>query len=223
MHRWLFVVILAACFPCRLFPASVCMPGSLASYQALGATGCMVGELLVNDFSFGVGLFGGGVTPIDSTQITVTPNGGAGFLGLRFSSPGFSVTGSEFVNYAIGYTWDPTGDIRGLGDLLDPGVVDVVTNGCVGVAFSGSFCGGTPVSVHVFTGPTSQSDTVFFPETGVLGIRNNISLNANGATAGIDRFLENDAYIPEPASLILIAVGLIVLKMVGQAWRPTLL
>jgi hypothetical protein len=153
---------------------------------------------------------GGGATAVADTNITVTPTFGAGFYGVQFASTGFLVTGTGFVNYLIGYTWDSI-PIRGMGDVLDPGTVDILTNGCVGAAFVGSSCSGSPVSVDVNLG--QLTDFVAFSPTGILGIRNNISLNANGGTASFDG-IESDAYvIPEPASLLLSGFGLTILAI----------
>jgi PEP-CTERM motif len=192
--------------------AGPCISGNdLSTYAALGSSGCDVGTLTVKDFSFSVISSGGGATPIAATDITVTTEFGSNFFGLSFSSPDFSVTGTQFVNYLIAYTWDPTGDMRGLGDVLDPGSVNIVSDGCVGAAFSGSSCSATTVSVNVFEGATSQlTDFVAFPPTGLVGIRNTISLNANGGSASF-KAIENDVYVPEPAAFLLFALGLIAL------------
>ncbi len=189
--------------------ASPCVSGNnLSTYVGLGSGGCDVGPLTVKDFSFSVISSGGGATPMASADITVTTEFGADFFGLSFSSPDFSVTGSQSVSYLLAYTWDPTGDMRGLGDVLDPGSVDILTDGCVGAAFSGSSCSGTPVSVHVFESVTSHlTDFVAFSPTGLLGIRNTISLNANGSSASFNA-IENDVYIPEPNTILLFACGL---------------
>jgi hypothetical protein len=192
--------------------APVCISGNnLQSYITLGSGGCMVGSFLVKDFSFGVASSGGGDVPIGATNITVTTDFGSSSYGLTMGSTGFSVTGAQFVNYTIGYTWDPTGDMRGLGDVLDPGLADIVTQGCVGFEFVGSSCAGTLVSVHVFEGATSQlTDFVSFPATNVLGILETISLDANGGSAGFNA-IENDDYYPEPASAVTMVSGLLLL------------
>ena len=115
------------------------------------------------------------------------------------------------MNYLIAYTWDPTADIRGASDILDPGISDITTDGCIGVAFDEPRCSGSTFSLHVFQGATSQlTDSVSFPATAILGLRNNISLNANGGSAGFDS-IENDVVVPEPASLLFVAAGLAML------------
>jgi hypothetical protein len=209
MMRFGAAVILALLSMALTLSAGPCVPGdTLAQYIALGAGGCTVGPLVVENFSFSVLSSGGGDTPIDATDIIVTPDFGAASFGLSLSSTGFSVSGSQFVNYQIGYTWDPTGDLRGLGDVLDPGTADVVTDGCVGIAFSGSSCSGTPVSVSVST--TDPTAFVPFAQTNILGILETISLNANGGSASFNG-IENDAYVPEPSTVLTALFGLTLL------------
>jgi hypothetical protein len=192
-------------------PASPCVAGgTLSSYEALGATGCTIGPQTVNDFSFNVVSVGGGATAVSDTGITVTPTFGVNFYGVQFASTDFSVT-TGFVNYLIGFTWDSI-PINGMGDVLDPGDVNILTDGCVGAAFSGSSCSGTAVSITV--NPSQLTDVVTFSPTGILGITNHISLNADEGPASFNG-IENDAYVtPEPASFLLAGLGFAMLATV---------
>jgi hypothetical protein len=70
--------------------------------------------------------------------------------------------------------------IAGMGDVLDPGNVNILTDGCVGAAFVGSSGSGTSVSVDV--NPSQTTDTVFFLPTAVLGISNADDLRASTAS-----------------------------------------
>lgn len=204
------------CFACVLagflilacqLAASPCTSGAtLDTYVALGVTGCTVGPQTVNNFSFSASA-SGGATAIPDTDITVTPTFGSGFYGLLFASSDFSVPLGS-VDYTIGYTWDSI-PIRGLGDDLDPGDVNILTDGCVGAAFVGSSCSGTPVSVTV--NPSQLTDNVTFSPTAILGIINTITESADMGTANFGG-VENDGYVtPEPASFYLAAVGVIIL------------
>jgi hypothetical protein len=202
---WVLTVCLVPAFE---LSASPCVPDTLANYEALGATGCTIGSQTVNDFSFSVLSIGGGAVAETDTHITVTPVFGVNSFGVVFSSTdaGFSVT-TGFVNYLIGYTWDSL-PIRGMDDVLDPGDVNIVTDGCVGAPFTPS-CAGTPVSVTV--NPSQLTDSVFFPATLILGIANHISLNADQGTASFTS-LENDVLVnPEPASFLLAGLGMALL------------
>jgi hypothetical protein len=196
--------------------ATPCVAGAtLASYEALGSTGCTIGTQTVKDFTFQVVSFGGGANPVTDNDITVTPTFGADFYGANFASTGFVVTGAGFVNYLIAYTWDSI-PINGVGDVLDPPQnVDILTDGCVGAAFVGSTCSGTAVSVNVDAG--QLTDFVGFSPTAVLGVRNNISLNAMGTTASFNS-IENDTFVvPEPASFLLVGLGVMILARMTRS------
>jgi hypothetical protein len=183
--------------------ASPCVAGAtLDTYVALGAGGCSIGPELVNNFSFSVFTVGGGATAIPDTDITVTPMLGAGTYGAIFASSDFSIT-TGFVTYLVGFTWDSL-PIRGMDDVLDPGNVNILTDGCVGFAFTPT-CAGSQVSVDV--NPTMTFDEVFFSPTLDLGIANTISLIADDPASF--NSIENDILVtPEPASLLLTALSL---------------
>jgi hypothetical protein len=169
----------------------------------------VIGGLTVKDFIFSVTSSGGGATPIASSAISVITHFPVGGRGLEFASGGFSVTGSQFVNYLIAFTWDPTGDMRNASDILDPGNTDILTDLCVGLAFSGSTCSGSPFTLHVFEGggPSQLTDSVNFASTGVVGVRNRIALTSGGSFNSI----ENDVLIPEPATVVMVAAALLLL------------
>lgn len=213
------VVLLAAASVMTMYAAPACISGNtLDTYVALGASGCDVGAVTAKDFAFSVVSFGGGPTLLADTDIVVTTSISLNRYGLIFSAPGtpgFSVSGSQFVNYLIAYTWDPSADLRGLEDILDPGEVNIVTDGCVGVAFVGPLCGGTPIQLNVFQGTKTQlKDKTFFPGVAVVGVRHNIGLDAKGTNARFDS-LENYILLPEPGTWTLAFAGLLLL--VGRA------
>jgi hypothetical protein len=130
---------------------------------------------------------------------------------LNFASSGFSVSGAEFVTYEITYAWDPS-DIRSLDDVLlvdspvAPGLAKIDTTGCKGAKFT-PLCGTSTVSLTVFhdgiTFVPFASAPIVPPET-ILGVRNVITLEANGAAADFASF-ENHIVLPEPAALWLTA------------------
>src|SRR5689334_17191229 len=122
MKRCWRVLPLILLFCGRISAAPACISGNnLASYVALGSGGCDIGPLAVKDFVFGLVCSGGGAIPLNESGITVTAVFAPTGFGLSFASGGFCVAGSGFVNDLLGFTWDPTGDLRGAGDILDPG------------------------------------------------------------------------------------------------------
>ena len=193
--------------------APLCVPGTLASYIALPPVGCTIADdVKVMDFNFNVVAVSG--VPVTASQIFVSPVfGPPSRYGLNFSSPMFSVTGSDFGTYEVTYIFDPS-DIRSLEDVMTvsspvfPGVATVDTFGCLGSGYIPN-CPGTEVQLTVFHSGTTfdlLDRTAISPPQNILGIRNVIDLKANGASADFDSF-ENAVYLPEPATWITALAG----------------
>jgi hypothetical protein len=192
--------------------ASVCVPDLLSNYIALGATGCQIGPLHVVNFSFSLIL---STVTINAIDITVTPTDGGDTLQLKFTSPKFDVSGSDTAKYLLAYTWDP-GDVRGMEDIMDansptfPGFASVTTLACKDAAFTAAVC---PTSTATLTvsdnGVTANlaDSTTFSPPIGIVGLRNTLELDANGARSQITGF-SNVLNLPEPATW---AAGLLAL------------
>jgi hypothetical protein len=218
--RYLFfaLVILA----CGCLQAGPCVPGTLFSYEALGATGCTVGNLTAFSFAFSVLSNVGVATPLTDTQITVTPTfGSPGQLGtLNFASAGFNVSMNQSIQYLIAFTWDPHDDIQSMDDIMDPpfatnGLANVTTVGCMGAAFVVSTCSTSTATVMVFdnNGTTQFTNSTSITPSQILGIRNTITLQAGsgaGSGAGFDSFF-TQASIPEPATWLSCAAALTLL------------
>jgi len=195
-----------------------CVPGSLLSYESLGGTGCTIGAITVESFSFNVNSTSGGATAVTDSQITVTPEMSGETIGVRISSSGFSVTTGQSVEYLIAYTWDPSDDISSTDDALEdpvtaPATLDITTNACAGLAFSGSICSATPETLNVFDHGTSSQlfSSASFAPVGVVGIRNTIDLNAVAGGSAAFTALTNEITVPEPGTWLSAAVSLILL------------
>ncbi len=206
-------------FATPFVPPPACVTTTLDNYLALGAGGCSIDEIGFSNFNFSVLSAGGGADPIPASAILVTPtlNGENG--SLTFSSAGFSVTGSQFVTYLLGYSIDPHPIIRGFDDELDvdgptfPGSASVTTDLCLLATFTGDLClpPGVPASLNVFdNGVTAQlSDAVGFTPLAVIGVRNTIDLHANGANADFTSLTNSAVEVPEPAAWLLVSSGLL--------------
>ena len=195
-----------------------CAAGTLSSYIALGASGCSIGHVVFNDFAFSTLAVGGGAVPITSSDVNVTPAQIGENYRLSFFSAGFGVSGSEFVTYLLAYTVDPHPILTFSDELLTntpiaPGIVSITTNLCLTAPFAGAVCPGSTASVTVFhDGVTSQPfDSVAFPPVppvNVLGVRNEISLQANGALADFSSLTNSVGFVPEPGSWLTAASAL---------------
>lgn len=203
--------------------AGPCVGITLQDYISAGSCVDAAGITLA-DFSFSVVSSGGGATPIGAADIKVLlwpalTSGGIGDTdGVEFVFNNAGVSGTGFINYQIGFTFDPSGDLR---DILDPGLVDINTGLCVGSAFVGGVCpvGFTLNNAHVFEGATSQLvDTIPGSASPTIwGVQNNISLSANGGTASFYG-LENDVlpvFTPEPDAGLMVVGGLAFLLLRG--------
>jgi len=204
-----------------LLHAGPCVSDTLANYILLPPAGCTVAGLSFSNFSFAVASSGGGASVIGAAAINVTPTFGNTF-GLNFTSSGWSVTGAEFVNYVIGYTEDPEGDIRSLDDVLDdpvtiPGVGRIDTLGCLEGAFSPT-CPTSTVSVSVFDDGIAPQlmNRVTFPGVHVLGVQHTISLDGHGTGSVKINGYGGSSLLPEPSTGWL-AVPALVLILARQA------
>ena len=215
--RYIFFIL--AILACGCLQAGPCVPGTLFSYEALGVTGCTLGQLTANNFAFSVLGSSGGAVPLNDMQINVTPTfNTTGLLGrLNFASSGFSVTVNGSVQYLISYTVDPHDDIESMDDIMDPpsavlGFANVTTLGCVGAAFVGPNCSTSTAVVMVFdnNGATQFNNAVKITPSQILGIRNTIDLEAKGGSASFDSF-SSDSATPEPATWLYCAVALMLL------------
>jgi hypothetical protein len=202
---WLLPILLIAGLAPNL-SAGICVSQSLANYIALGATGCQIGSVQADNFSF---------STISSTviilagDITVTPVVAGNMLELMFTSSKFNISGTDAAKYLLAYTIDP-GDIRGMEDIMNanspvfPGFASVTTLACKDAAFTGAVCPTSTASLMTSDdGVTANlfDSTSFTPSIGTVGIRNTLELDANGMSSEIGGF-SNVLITPEPATFV---------------------
>jgi hypothetical protein len=206
--------------------ATPCTTGTLASYIALGSSGCMNGLFNVEDFTFTV--MPTTTIPITANDILVTPTATANNFDLQFSSAlsnnVFSVSGTDSIDVQIGYSWDPE-DLSSLREVMNdppvaPGVSQITIDACENAFFTSGVCPTKPVTALLIDDPAEQerilNATIIFPP-GVtsLGMEDTISLAGNGTgSADITNFSDTVA-TPEPATLLLVPAAAGVLF----AWR----
>jgi len=193
-------------------PPAACPAGPvpLASYIALGATGCTVGGFTYWDFQFAVQP-GSTATPIDASAVTVQTAAAATMLGIRFSGD-FYVSGGQQVGYWLTYSIDPPPSIisgfeealfpappvgspppiiRGDWDEMamafftGPGSATILTDLCVGGLFTGggATCSAALMALSVYQAPggTQYLDWTMFPYlVNTVGVRHSILLDTGG-------------------------------------------
>ena len=110
-------LVFLACDFCALAAPCGSAGSTLQDYIGSGACVDMAG-IVLSDFSFTVVSSGGGATPIGAANIQVLlwpglTSGGIGDTdGVEFVFDNQGVSGAGFVNYQIGFTFDPSGDLR---------------------------------------------------------------------------------------------------------------
>src|SRR5580700_11212461 len=161
----------------------------------------------------------GGNTTVLASQVSFTTStmpGGFGVLDL--SSSQFSVSGTGALNYTLTYEIDPPPIIIRMFDqdlsdpVTSPGLADVPTTICLGAAWAGVVCPtSNTASVDTFDhggGVNQLTNSVTFAAQSTVGISTVINLQANGASASITGIGETTQITPEPASYLLVALGL---------------
>lgn len=211
--------------------AGPCTSAPLSTYTATGFS-CNLDIFTFKGFFFGVVSSSSGYAPLAASSITVGPTltqtANGNVLGLGFSSTGFSVTGSEFVTYDIRYNIDPPPDIiietedrLSTNTPVAPGLVDILTNVCVGgnwIIGASATCDSRAGArlLHVFhngtpvvPGGIQLFDSTTFPGVHLLGLDNFITLRANGASSSFTGLTNNaSTAAPEPAAMALVLSGL---------------
>jgi hypothetical protein len=214
------------------FDGPGCATGSLATYIALGSSGCSISPFVFSSFNFARVGTGAGLG-INENNITVTPTSDF-TTPFTFTSGNFHLTGEDTAIVQINFLIDPPPPIVP-GFQLDlftatpsgGGQAIVDADLCVGGLFLGTACtgGGTFFSLEVFyksfadgSFTAKLSDTVKFEAT-LIDVRETVTLLANGGIADITGFGNKFAPVPEPATIGVIGAGLVVLGLLRRR-RP---
>jgi hypothetical protein len=219
MKRACFAVVVWWLLPGAAF-ATPCIPGSLASYVALGSSGCSIGTAQFFDFRDLPLQGGASALPDSSTLINPVD---AGHPGFRFDVNG-QAGADTLLERVIGYSLSGPGfagnDVSLTGsDVTFDGAVTVIEHRCLGAAFGpGQFCSGindSPVAYDLGLLGDLLSDSSTFASATLLGLI--VDITVDGGTFG-DASLRSattqftpavaPVAVPEPATLTLLALGL---------------
>jgi hypothetical protein len=222
MTKRILVLVVACVIVQAAAWGAPCVVGTVASYLALGAGGCTIGDKLFNDFSFTASQGGGAVAP-GAAGITVTPVLGTE-IGLQFNSLWAAGSGA-FVDTTIDFD---VAVIGGGAMLIDDASTVQSSGGFTGTGaatVSEGLCGPTPCSIttmNTFTintaGTTKLSDHIVFTSRGSVHAVKDIGVSGGVSGSGtlsqvVDTFSQ---VVPEPTSILLLGSVTIVL---GRLFR----
>jgi len=225
-HKLVRIALFSACtvaISISTAAAATCISGdTLAQYEALGATGCQIGDKIFSNFTYTDSATGGAIA-VTAAGITVNSVG-----------PGQSVTGS---NYGLAFdgSWTALngqtndGDIgftvtvvNGAGmEITDAGLAQtsgITASGVASVAEQG--CSGTGCTPGTWAVLTLQYGTVdaaasdqWLSATGSVTVSKDINVVApTGSFAAISLVTDtfSQTAVPEPRALsLLLALGLV--------------
>ena len=197
--------------------AAVCVPGTLQSYVALGSGGCQLGPLLFDNFAIASGQ--SIATPINPSQVQVTPGGSMFLPTLLFTLNSVAGPGTIFESF---FRFQAVGPETAASIALNnPGVSgDGAVTGTLDVCRNGTFAGGAPIGcsgisgsaiAFQIAGDSQLSDSTTFAFSSFFDVF--VDLTIDGGRAGTASLpsatVAVAAAVPEPATLWLIAAGLI--------------
>jgi len=196
----------------QLCSAAACITGSLASYLALGSTGCTIGGDVLSNFQTLPGTTG--ATPIDPGSVSITPGGGSFTPDLTFATNqsvganglveaifNFQIAGPSFTSSSLA--------LSNSSETVDGAVTDI-ENFCAGGTFGPDGVSGcTGASGSLLTLDSIQnSDESSLGPLSFISVTNDFTVDggtAGSAAGGI--FVDSFTAAPEPASLFLATLG----------------
>lgn len=212
--------IVLAMIPAAAGTVNPCADGTLASYIALGSTGCQIGDKIFSDFGYtgpsgtGVAPTPAGITvnPVDGTNIQFPGDIGVSFNGTWDAQAGQMADGNiAFVVTVVGggnQLIEDAAIVQSSGITLN-GQAKVTENGCSGVVAP---CTQTWDVLTLQNGQVDNfaNDKIFTP-TGSISVTKDINVIGNNGTASITNVVDvfSQTAVPEPREIsLLLGLGL---------------
>jgi hypothetical protein len=192
MKKLLLLTVSVALFRVAGF-AAPCTTGTLATYIAMASSGCVLGDVLVANFTYHAKADGGAAL-ITADQITVTPLlAPTGTFGLQFSAP-WSVEALQQQQSSISYnSASSTASVQVQQARLDGNGFQAGTLGRV-VVNEALATPATTSDLQVFLTCTeacrsrTSAMVTFTPGASALTISNNVTLQSKGGAASVISF-----------------------------------
>ena len=209
-----------------IFPTCIA-GGTMASYEALGVGGCVIGDKLFNNFSYS-STGSGTATAVPDSLVFLTPVDAGTYSpgpGIVFSSNNWVVPGSTTVTSILDMSFRFTVTVLPGGHLIDDasltlGNFNMTGNGTgnIGESLCNADCSAQLGRRLDVSAGGQLFDETSFAGTNTVVVQKNFSLavprNSTGSIS-VSSFTENFSEIPEPVGAILIGSGLLALG----AWR----
>jgi hypothetical protein len=216
------LLALAALSLGRLGIAGPCSNGTLSSYVSLGAAGCTIGNNTLYDFN--VFLSGtAGASELAPSAVNLTPSGGNYLPTLAVSVTQAATDGNTIETF---FTYDISGagyiataaSLSGSSETPPDGAVTGIENYCEGGSFGPDGVDGCPGAngALVTADGFQNTDGAAFSKIPFIAVTDDFTIDGP-ASAGT--FTNSFAAVPEPISISLTAVGLILAGLWGAARR----
>jgi len=156
--------------------AAICTIGTVASYKALGGTGCSVGNLTFANFAYG-STFGGSGAAVLDTNVVVVPIPQLNNNGLLFSAGGWHAFGGAFVDSTLFFT------VTANKTVIEDATL-AIAGGAVGTAFGNVGESILPLNLGLFATTTSPFQHITFAPTPQIEILKDILVAAAANNPG---------------------------------------
>ncbi len=189
--------------------AAACVKGTLDSYEALGATGCTIGNMTFFNFSWTPTATGGAESPPGTIEMA-TPDG----FGFDFSGLFYATVAGTSADATLTYTVKTTDGAN----TIDMASLLAVGTGTVNDGVDEAICAGGLLTACPSGGNytldvtgSGTATTVSFPGVNEVGISKDIftigSLSGLETLSSVTNVV--DQPVPEPTSLVILAVSLL--------------